>query len=144
MNPLANPDNWELEYIESCDEHRWAYIGPEASPWALFEEKEREEKMTITERKIGHSMQKISTVNLKAICPIACTAPFSELEYRATDELNGGNSSVTWWTGESYDNCEARWEIIFLQSRQKRFEIPGIPFKFMLVNGEIYYRRNVE
>jgi hypothetical protein len=39
MNPLANPDNWELVYAECRDEHVWAYIGPETQPWLLFDEK---------------------------------------------------------------------------------------------------------
>jgi hypothetical protein len=36
-NPLANPDNWVLHYIESEDEHRWCYIGLEVQPWLLVE-----------------------------------------------------------------------------------------------------------
>jgi ribosome modulation factor len=34
-NPLADPDNWTLHYIESLDEHRWVYNGPEAQPWMI-------------------------------------------------------------------------------------------------------------
>lgn len=35
MNPLFDPDNWELVYSEGDDTHYWAYTGPEAQPWML-------------------------------------------------------------------------------------------------------------
>lgn len=90
------------------------------------------------------SKKKVSKVNLKLIARSATPQPFSELEYVANDPLSPGWATVTWWIGTDYDNCESRWEIQFKQARQKKFEIPGVPYKFMLVNGEIYYRRNVE
>lgn len=92
----------------------------------------------------SHSKSKVSTVNLKLLFPQSCTAPYGEIEYRAMDDLEEGLASITWWTGESFHNCEERWSIRLNQARQKQFEIPGIPFKFIIVNGEIYYRRNVE
>lgn len=36
-NPLADPNNWALHYIESEDTHQWCYTGPEVQPWKLAE-----------------------------------------------------------------------------------------------------------
>lgn len=95
-------------------------------------------------RPSGHANAKVSTVNLKQLQPSCSGHPYTELEYLASDPLNGGKASVTMWVGPNCDDCESKYEICFTQARQKRFEIPGIPFKFVLVNGTIYYRRNVE
>ncbi len=40
-NPLANPDNWTLAYIESMDEHQWVYIGLDVQPWLVAQELSR-------------------------------------------------------------------------------------------------------
>ena len=85
-----------------------------------------------------------STVDLKALYPQATTAPYAELEYCAKDPLCNNRPSVTFWHGKSVDHCEAHYETILRQGRQKQFLIPGIPYVFMVVNGKIYYRKNVE
>lgn len=85
-----------------------------------------------------------STVNLKLLAPRACNDPYSELEYTNKDPLNNNKASVTWWTGPNSDDCDGRYEIVFKQTRQKMFEIPGIPYKFIVVSNKIFYRRNVE
>ena len=92
-----------------------------------------------------------STVDMRVLAPTATTKPYSELEYLKSDPLNDGNPSVTWWTGEGHDNCEAEYEIVLKRQqkgatviRTKQFEIPSIPYKFIVVNDKLYYRRNVE
>lgn len=92
----------------------------------------------------GYGKNKVSTVNLKVLYPQANNQRYSELEFVSCDGLNGDKPSLTWWEGHDAGKCEARWEMVVSNHRQLRFEIPGIPFKFIIVNGEIYYRRNVE
>lgn len=85
-----------------------------------------------------------STIDLKAIAPNANNKPYSSLEYVPSDPLNGNRPTITWWEGKHYDDCESRYEIVLTQARQKKFEIPGISYKFIVVSGTIYYRKNVE
>lgn len=92
----------------------------------------------------GHSKGKVSTVNLKKLVPYYSKFPHCELEYMAADPLNEGKPSLTVWEGTDSENKDGKYEVVVTNSRQLRFELPEIPFKFVLVNGEIYYRRNVE
>lgn len=85
-----------------------------------------------------------SIVNLKAICPKANNQPFSQLEFNKKDPLHNNKPSITWWEGLHDEHCESRWELVINQSRYRSFEIPGVPFKFIIVSGQIYYRKNVE
>lgn len=103
-------------------------------------EKERQKKY----RGTGHAKSKRSTVNLKSLYPQYTTKPYCEIEYLATDPLCESSASISVWVGTAYDNCECSFEEPFSAVRQKQFEIPGVPFKFVLVNGTIYYRRNTE
>lgn len=79
-----------------------------------------------------------STVDVKALIPSITPHPFCELEYIPADR------TLNLWEGRSFDHCECRWERTIAQARQLAFEIPGVPYHFILVSGKIYYRKNGE
>lgn len=78
-----------------------------------------------------------STVDVKALFPYVTSHPFAELEYNPADK------KLNLWVGRGYDNCEAKWECSVHQSCRFAFAVPGIPYRFILVSGTIYYRKNV-
>lgn len=80
----------------------------------------------------------MSCVDLKALYPQCTTKPFAELEL----EVKNGISTITMWVGQSYGHSEAHWEKEVKQTRSRKFEIPGIPYHFVIVHKTIYYRRN--
>lgn len=93
---------------------------------------------------------KKTALNLRTLCA-ASTQPFSMLEYQVSDPLNGGNPTITWWEGASSEACEAGYVIILRRQqkgpvaiRTKKFEVPGVPFSFIIACDALYYRRNVE
>lgn len=89
-------------------------------------------------RGIASERDKMSTVDLKALYPQYTAQSFAELELISEN----GISILTMWTGKSYDNCEVHWEKEVKQTRSRKFEIPGIPYHFVIVHKTIYYRRN--
>lgn len=48
--------------------------------------------------------------------------------------------AVTLWVGPDEDSGEGLWEQHIPQGRQKKFEVPGVPYLFIIVSGKLYYR----
>lgn len=63
------------------------------------------------------------------------------LEYRKTDPLENGQSTLTWWTGENYMHCWAKWEITFSPALTKiAFRLPSSDSPtFLLIRDKLYY-----
>lgn len=78
---------------------------------------------------------KTSTINLKGMPGIHLPEPFAELEY---DPIR---REITLWRGRAWDHCEGSWCYEDVkQARQMKFTVPGIPYQFVLLSGQLYCR----
>lgn len=82
-----------------------------------------------------------STVDIKAIYPQVTKHASATL---VLVDHPGGKLTLELYCGPAFDNSECDWEMPIRQSRTKQFEIPKIPYKFVVVNHTIFYRKNVE
>ena len=90
---------------------------------------------------MNHAITKtLSRVDMKQLYPQCTREEYASLELMR----EGTQLSLVLWYGKSEDHCQGNWWQSIPQARQRAFEIPGIPFRFIVVSNKIYYRRNVE